>query len=217
MIQRRNYGKIAIQEEDVLNYLQSNKKSSSKSNAKVFSSDIKIRIGELKNIAIDLFQPKGIFYIFKQNELPFRECFAEAERVALAIVTIGASLPFEVSRLMNSGEYVDGVVLDAFGSAGVERVADKMNDEINEVVRSRKLDYSKRFSPGYCSWSVKDQKIIFDRLPAEEIGVSLSDGYMMHPIKSVSFAINIGSQIKKSKWESRCKTCEDRGQCTYRM
>ena len=28
---------------------------------------------------------------------------------------------------------------------------------------------------------------------------------------------NIGKDIKNSRWENRCRRCEDRGQCTYRM
>jgi hypothetical protein len=54
---------------------------------------------------------------------------------------------------------------------------------------------------------------------SEEIyqGVFLTDASLMTPIKSVSFVINIGNGIHNSRWENRCRSCEDRGQCTYRM
>ena len=171
----------------------------------------------MKAKAQELFEPRSLSKIFSQSDLPDRECFAEAEKVALAVVTIGRSLPLEVNKLMNSGEYVDGVILDAIGSAGVEAIADLINDQINEEVKRQQSEYSKRYSPGYCHWDVKDQKIIFDLLPTKEIDVLLTDAYLMTPIKSVSFAINIGRGIKDSRWENRCRSCEDRGQCTYRM
>jgi cobalamin-dependent methionine synthase I len=171
----------------------------------------------MKVKAQELFEPKSLYRIFNQSDLSERECFAEAEKVAFAVVTIGRNLPLEVNKLMNSGEYVDGVILDAIGSAGVEAIADLINIQINEEVKRQQLEYSKRYSPGYCHWDVKDQKIIFDLLPTKEIDVFLTDAYLMTPIKSVSFAINIGSGIKDSRWENRCRSCEDRGQCTYRM
>jgi hypothetical protein len=217
LIQKRIYEEISLREKDVVYYLQRSEKSSTDSPRKSLTSDLKIQIDRMETVAIKLFEPKGIFKIFHPSELPWRECFAEAESVALAIVTIGGSLPFEVNRLMNSGKYVDGVILDAFGSAGVEQVADQVDHEIKEIARAQNLQYSQRFSPGYCQWGVQDQQILFHHLPGEEIEVSLSEGFMMNPIKSVSFAINIGKNIKKSKWERRCKSCEDRGQCTYRM
>jgi cobalamin-dependent methionine synthase I len=217
LIQRRFFEEISLREKDIVYYLQRTGNSSTLSTRKALTSDLKLQIDRMEPIAIKLFKPKGIFKIFCASELPARECFAEADKIALAIVTIGISLPQEVNNLMNSGEYVDGVILDAFGSAGVEEVADQIDREIKEIARDQKLQYSQRYSPGYCQWGVQDQQIIFNHLPGQEIGVSLSEGFMMNPIKSVSFAINIGKNIKKSKWEMRCKTCEDRGQCTYRM
>lgn len=171
----------------------------------------------MKVKAQELFEPKSLYRIFSQSDLPDRECFAEAEEVALAVVTIGRNLPQEVNKLMDSGEYVDGVILDAIGSAGVEAIADLINNQINEEVRKQQLEYSKRYSPGYCYWDVKDQEIIFEALPTKEIDVFLTDAYLMTPIKSVSFAINIGKEIKNSRWENRCKSCDNRGLCTYRM
>jgi len=171
----------------------------------------------MKDKAQDLFEPKSLYRIFKKSDLPERDCFAEARKIALAVVTIGEKLPLEVNKLMESGDYVDGVILDAIGSAGVEVIADLVNNEINEEVRSQHLEYSKRYSPGYCHWNVKDQEIIFRLLPTEEIEVFLTDAFMMTPIKSVSFVINIGNNIGNSMWENRCKSCEDRGQCSYMM
>jgi hypothetical protein len=217
LIQRRIYEEISLQGKDIIYYLQRSGKSTPKSPRKAITQDLKIQIDRMENTAAKLFEPKGIFQIYETSELPPRECFAEADNIALAIVTIGASLPSKVNSLMDSGSYVDGVILDAFGSAGVEQVANQINQEIDAFAKNKNLDTSRRFSPGYCQWGVQDQTFIFDLLPGDEIGVVLTEGFMMQPIKSVSFAINIGNNIKKSKWESRCKTCEDRGQCTYRM
>ena len=170
----------------------------------------------MKIKAKDLIQAKAVYKIFDAKNLPFRDCFKDAEKVALALVTIGPKLPRETTKLLNEGNFVDGVILDAIGSAGAEEIANIINDEINTKAKTEGFEYSRRFSPGYCSWDVKDQHLIFSELPGNEIGVSLSDSNMMTPIKSVTFAINLGKQIKESRWENRCKYCEI-GDCSYRL
>ena len=146
-----------------------------------------------------------MYKIFNTLSLPTRMCFEEAREVALAIVTIGRALPDEVNYLMNAGKYVDGIILDAIGSAGAELLADLVNFEIAEEAKKKSLQYSKRYSPGYCKWDLSDQKMFFKFLPAHEIEVHLTDGYLMVPIKSISFAINIAKNITQSRWENRCR------------
>jgi hypothetical protein len=208
--------KIQLSNKDIISYLD-RRKNKKKLNEKTFSDEITSRIEAMKDRAQELFEPKSLYRIFSKSDLPDRECFAEAEKIALAVVTIGKKVPQEVNKLMEMGEYVDGVILDAIGSAGVEAIADLINHQINDEVERQHLGYSKRYSPGYCFWNVKDQEIIFGLLPVEEIDVHLTNAYLMTPIKSVSFAVNIGKDIKTGQWENRCKSCENRGQCTYRM
>jgi hypothetical protein len=196
-----------------LNLQNNQKKVSRKRNTTNFNT----RIKELLISTQELISYQSVYDIFKASDLPLRSCFEEAERVALAILTIGPDLPEKANSAMNKGEYVDGVIYDAIGSAAVESLADKVNLEINQEATKLSLDFSKRYSPGYCNWDVKDQEIIFDHLPAHLINVSLTESYLMSPIKSVSFAVNFGKDISSTKWENRCKFCDDRDFCLYKM
>ena len=214
MVEVRNFQKLDIQDKDVVEYLRRGK-GSKRSKPKLLSEEYQHLIGIMKAKAQLMLEPKGLFELFDIEEVPVRDCFLEANKVALAIVTIGDKLPIETSKLMKEGKLVDGVILDAIGSAAAETVANLINDEINNVVSELKLQYSERYSPGYCQWDVKDQQIIFDRLPAEIIGVSLTTAFLMNPIKSISFAVNIGKEILASRWENRCKFCEI-GDCSYK-
>ena len=216
MFHRKYDQSVPLEVDEIISYLvrRDNKKSLPK---KEFNSEIKKRIIDLKIEANKLFVPQSVYKIFKTSDLPSRIYFEEAEKVVLAIVTIGTDLPDRVDYLMNQGEYVDGIVLDAMGSVGVETVADIVNLEINQKIDELSVGYSKRYSPGFCQWDVKDQEIFFNLLSAHLIGVSLTKSYLMSPIKSVSFAVNIGENIAESKWENRCKHCDDRSHCIYRL
>ncbi|MHA2100383.1 MAG: vitamin B12 dependent-methionine synthase activation domain-containing protein [Candidatus Kariarchaeaceae archaeon] len=174
-------------------------------------------IEEMKKNSYGLIEPKAIYEVFEQKDLPERPCFEEANKIGLAICTIGERLPNKVNALINNNDLVKAVTLDAIGSVAVEKVADNINEIINQNAKQTNFEYSTRYSPGYCSWETKDQELIFDNLPGNEIGVHLTESFMMKPIKSVSFAVNFGQDIKNTTWENRCKVCEIRAKCSYQM
>jgi len=215
MYYQKTYQIFNIQDQDILNYLNKREKHPlllEKANKKEIFS----RLDELKLKAQFLLQPQSIYRIFNQSDLPTRECFEEAKKVALVIVTLGKALPEEVNNLMISGKYLDGVILDAIGSAGVEYLVNIVESEIHKLAEYSKLECSRRYSPGYCNWDLRDQKLIFKLLPAHKIEVHLTIGYLMVPIKSISFVINIAKNIKQTRWENRCEYCETI-QCDYRI
>jgi cobalamin-dependent methionine synthase I len=83
-----------------------------------------------------------------------------------------------------------GLILDAIGSEATEQVARQTDRLLCKKAREMNLWPSKRFSPGYRSWNIEEQRYLFQVLPGEEIGVTLNESCMMIPRKSVSFRIN---------------------------
>lgn len=173
------------------------------------SEKLKAQIEDLIEIAVDKFEERATYQIFNRSELPKRSYFEGANKVALGLCTIGDPLPDLSRKYMKEGRLSDGVILDAIGSVVVDQIADIKNDEINEDAKLMGLVPSWRYSPGYCDMDVKDQDIIFDRI--DNIGITLLPSKMMHPIKSVSFAVNLGE-----KFINRCITCPKKKTCEYR-
>ena len=73
-----------------------------------------------------------------------------------------------------------------------DKVADLIQEEVNTIALSEGRGITNRYSPGYCSWNIREQRGIFDLLPSDEIGVKLLPSFLMKPIKSVSGIIGIG-------------------------
>ena len=122
------------------------------------------RLSGAKDEARKFIEPKGIYDIYDQKDLPERECFDEAQKVALAICTIGKDLPALARELMKDGRLVEGVLFDAIGSVVAEAVASEMNMMINERAKDLSLEVTERFSPGYCDWDISDQQLFFNKL-----------------------------------------------------
>ena len=200
---------LPLDNEEIARLLSDNRRRSG------FSNKLKDQVEELKADARRMLRPQAAFEYYATDELPPRPCFAEAVDVALALCTIGPELPATADRLMREGELVQGVILDAIGSTAAESLAEEVNKLIDKEADRRGVEATTRYSPGYCGWALSDQNVFFRRLPAQELGVDLTESFLMLPVKSVTFAVNLGPEVLSSNWENRCQTCREVG-CPYR-
>ena len=159
---------------------------------------IKSLITEEKKKLDYLLHPASIYTIVGYDETNKHLVFKDAEKVAICICTIGPELEQEVKELMEKNEMLRGLILDALGSEAAEEVAIQSDRILAEKAREMNLWPSKRFSPGYGKWDIKEQRFIFRMMPAVDIGVRLTESCMMVPRKSVSFRINFYKEQKLS-------------------
>ncbi|MCK4236682.1 MAG: hypothetical protein KAX38_06160, partial [Candidatus Krumholzibacteria bacterium] len=148
--------------------------------------------------------------------LPRSKVFADLDRVAFCICTIGPRLEKEVSALSEKGELLRAVVLDSVGSVSAEAAAEHVDRVIQAGASREGLKTSCRASPGYGDWDIREQASIFDLLPGDRIGVSLTGSFMMVPRKSVSFAIQIAEKPIRMRSENSCRNCDIKD-CPYRL
>ncbi len=205
--------KITLDDDEIIRLLRS-KNSMKKTPPKKMLDDI----SKMKEIALELIHPRGVFEFFDSNELKPRFLFSKSEKTAFVVCTIGRELEEKVSRTIDGGGLAEGVILDAIASHAAEETAEFVNQNILEEIENELNDKEAtcRFSPGYCQWNLEEgQQLIFQLLPTEVVDVTLSVSMMMKPIKSVSFAINIGEEIDKELGIRSCETC-DLVNCAYR-
>ena len=164
----------------------------------------------------ELIRTAGVYVIGSGDDLGDSSVFEGLERIAYCVCTIGPALEKEVTRLSGGGELLRAVVLDAVGSVAAEETAEHMDRRIQEEAAAMGLETSCRASPGYGDWDVREQAKLFRIVPAERIGVTLSESSMMMPRKSVSFAIHIAERPARLRSENSCRNC-DREDCPYRL
>lgn len=161
-----------------------------KKNSKEIKDPIKQMIQEEKKKLDHLLHPASIYTILNYEETNRHSIFNDAEKVALCICTIGPELEEEINQLMGKNEMVRALILDSLGSEAAEEAAVQSDRILAEKAREMGLWPSKRFSPGYGKWDIKEQRYVFQALPGTDIGVRLTESCMMIPRKSVSFRIN---------------------------
>ncbi|MBQ8559728.1 MAG: Vitamin B12 dependent methionine synthase activation subunit [Tyzzerella sp.] len=132
-------------------------------------------------------------------------------------VLFGATLGTRVDMLMKKYSVTDmskTVVLQACAAAELEEYCDEMQKQI-AIRLGEGLYLRPRFSPGYGDFSILHQKDVLQMLEAQKkIGLTLTEGYMLTPTKSVTAVIGI-SREKQLCHIKGCEECE-KVDCAYR-
>lgn len=188
-------------------------------NAAKVGARIRKMVEQEMDTARTLISPRGYFRIVDAAPLRKWEYFSDAERVAFGVATIGEALETRVKALFAAAEGTRGVLLDAAGSAAAEAVTDLVNREVRRWAKRTGYRTTRRFSPGYGTWSVEGQELVFQHLrdrKVEQLGVTLTPSLLMVPLKSVSFAIKLGRQSMLEVNKGRCVSCALEKNCPFR-
>jgi hypothetical protein len=140
--------------------------------------------------AAALIQPAAAWAVIDAAEADGHPVFADAVRVAFCVNTIGPGLEDQCAAYFACNDDLRGMALDALGSEAVGQVSRHMDRLLAERGLESGLWPSKRYAPGYKGWDVGNQALLFSKVPAAEIGVRLTDSFMMVPRKSYSFRVN---------------------------
>lgn len=140
---------------------------------------------------------------------------ARAEQIAVAICTIGPHLEAEASRAFSEGQGALGLLYDSAGSLAVSHVARQVVQHVQGLAASRGQKASFPISPGSADCTLQDQNVIFDLLPAQRIGVRLTDSCLMVPLKSVSLIIGLGHDLPTAHEMVQCSFCDRREKCPH--
>lgn len=133
------------------------------------------------------------------------------------VAIICATLSLEIDKLIKINQLKDmskAVITDAFAAVAIEQVLDKIEQMIKNEYENVFFTY--RFGIGYGDLPISQMKDFLRVLGADRIGVSVTDGDMMNPIKSVACIVGISdNEIKQRK--RGCITCNLKDVCKYRI
>jgi hypothetical protein len=153
-------------------------------------SSLQRSLAEGKDKLLSIIRPAAVYVILDYEETNRNPIFDGARKVALAVCTAGSEVEREIGRLFQEDEILKALVLDALASEVVKEVVWQTDEQIVRLAFASGLWPSKRFSPGYRGWDLHEQRFVFEKVPAGEIGVTLTASSMMVPRKSLSFRVN---------------------------
>lgn len=200
------------------------------------TGELSVRIDELVARALAACRPRGCVRVFEVAgtaekdgapvvclagtalELRGRSIAAHLEgavAVGVLAVTVGMGLEAELRRLSLTDPLAH-VVMDAAGTAAVERAADAAEASVVALAAERSLSAGPRFSPGYGDLPLSTQPVLLAALDAQRLlGIALSSELIMSPAKSVTAVVGL---FEGSAPDARpgCEACHCRDFCSLR-
>ncbi|MBD1389307.1 hypothetical protein IC617_07710 [Neiella sp. HB171785] len=140
--------------------------------------------------------------------------YKRAEQIAVFACSAGHYIAKRSKQLMAQGLLLEGYVVDVMGSCLVEQAMNQIQHRLQQDLASQGLKITNRYSPGYCSWNIAEQRALFDLLPDKFCGIELTESCLMMPIKSISGLIGVGSRVRFR--EHSCEQCNSTT-CIYRQ
>lgn len=133
------------------------------------------------------------------------------------VVVLAATLGAETETLIRRAQRRDmaqALLLDACAAAAMEQVCDNFCADLAAASAPARL--TARYSPGYGDFPLSEQRHIFALLDVtRRIGVSLTEGGLMLPQKSVTALIGLGAP-EGARTATSCDTCPARAHCMFR-
>lgn len=131
------------------------------------------------------------------------------DKALLLAATLGSRVDVAIRRLA-LGSVAEGAAAQAVAAALIESYCDSVQAQAD----TDGLAQRPRFSPGYGDWNLEEQRLLFPVLDcAKRIGLTLTDGLMMAPSKSVTAIIGLSEDVA-CVW-NKCMTCGNVN-CPYR-
>lgn len=155
--------------------------------------------GEVENTSV-LLQNGGSFEVGSV----ISNLLSGSTNFALFAATAGESFQQFQEEVKEGDNMLHTFILDIIGSCIAEKAGDSMELLLEKEITG--FSHTHRFSPGYCGWSLTQQKQLFTLLGDNPCGITLSDVCLMNPIKSISGIIGIGHTVNVKQYG--CQFCE---------
>lgn len=126
----------------------------------------------------------------------------DCRKVIVLAATLGVKVDNAIRRLALTS-VTEGAAAQAVAASLIESYC----DEQQRAVDTGGLNQRPRFSPGYGDWKLSEQQKLFALLDCKKIGLTLTDGMMMAPSKSVTAVIGLAEDAV-CVW-NKCMTCNN--------
>lgn len=136
-----------------------------------------------------------------------------SRKVAVICATLGSGIDIEIKKYQH-GNIARAAVLDACASAYLEEYCDEISKVLGIEASKMNLYATHRFSPGYGDFPINTQKEILKALSAERIGVTLTEGFMLIPSKTVTALVGYSAECP-ADIENKCDACANEN-CDFR-
>jgi hypothetical protein len=135
-------------------------------------------------------------------------------QVLAGVCTVGDATDRAAAALMREDPVV-AMAFDGLGTAAVNLLASVVCRELRADAARSGQRTTAPLSPGQGEWAIEEgQRLLFDLVNPDRIGVTLSESVQMRPCKSLSFLVGIGPTVS-DRPGGACAGCSSGPGCHY--
>ena len=136
----------------------------------------------------------------------------ELTALACGVVTLGDALERRITSLFAEKCYSLALALDDIGNQLLLAATRRAQDRMLAAARKRKLSMAGELRPGDPGLALQAQGLVLRLADSASIGVTVTRGHALKPVKSISMVLGVGIDLPPARW-SRCDECPSRGSC----
>jgi len=137
----------------------------------------------------------------------------ELKAVAVAACTLGSALQDRISALFATRRRSLALALDTVANELLFRLADRAFATIRREARRAGLGIGIEASPGDPGVPLDQQASVLALADAARIGMHATGAGMLSPMKSLSFLVALGPNLRRRATQGRCNCCPSRDRC----
>ena len=118
------------------------------------------------------------------------EKLKDLSKIYLCVITVKNFT--QAFKKFNGGDMMESFCFDTWGNVLMESAEMVLQEKIEEEMENEEL--TEKLCPGETGFSIDNQVPLFDILKPEDIGVELTDAYLMNPVKTVSYIMGVKSK-----------------------
>jgi hypothetical protein len=132
--------------------------------------------------------------------------------VASGVCTLGPALERRTNDLCAERRMSLALALDEVGNDLLFALSRRLQDRIVAEARRHGLSAAGELRAGDPGLPLQAQAAVHRLCGGDEIGVRVTEGQVLHPLKSVSMLLGIGIDLPPATW-SRCDDCPSAEKC----
>lgn len=136
----------------------------------------------------------------------------ELTALACGVATLGSGLERKVTSLFADRKRTLALALDQLGNELLHALSRRLQDSMWVMARRLGLTLAGELRPGDPGLALQAQGSLLRLAAAERIGVQVTSGQALQPLKSVSVLLGAGAGLPRVSW-SRCDDCRSRARC----
>ena len=136
----------------------------------------------------------------------------ELTALACAVCTLGARLERRITSLFAERRVSLALALNELGNELLFAASRRVQDRMLADAKRRGLSMAGELRAGDPGLALTAQAAVLRLAQAGLVGVRVSDNQLMHPLKSVSMVMGVGTALPPAQW-SRCDDCPRREKC----